>query len=266
MEKKLHELLEKCAAALEGIRSYAESLKFTSRGDDKEVAEDLEYSAESDGDFINQFASGGMPTKEEVKRLDEMRSYWKEYSGKWDIWEDDYLTKIIKDSVNALNNAYSVVAWAVNPRRFASERIASELMRVARLLEAADDMAEFRRSVSQVVSDMDGFKAWFDKKAKDRGWFKQFLHSFGDTGAHETLFLQELDKARESVDDIWEKLNESDGMPFPIKFSKGLFRNFKEWLADLSGILKGEKIGGIDAAQFIHHVENMEYWWSKVSY
>ena len=264
MENKLHELFEKCAAALEGIRSYAEGLKFTSRGDDKEVAESLEYSAESDGDFIEQFVSGGMPTKEEVKRLDEMRSYWKECSEKWDICEDDYLTKIIKDAVNALNNAYSVVAWAVNPRRSASERIASELIRVARLLEAADDMAEFKRSVSQVISDMDGFKAWFDKKVKDRGWFKQFLHSSGDAGAHETLFLDALERARESIETIWGKLNESDETPFPIKFSKGMFRNLKEWLADLSNILKGEKIGGVDAAQFIHHVENMEYWWRKV--
>ena len=265
MEKKLHELFKKCAIALEGIRSYAEGLKITSRGDDKEVAESLEYSAESDGDFISQFVSGGMPTKEEVKRLDEMRSYWNEYSEKWDTLEDDYLTKIIKNAVSTIDNAYRFVAWAVNPRRSASERIASELMRVARLLEAADDMAEFRRSVSQVVSDMDGFKAWFDKKAKDRGWLKQFLHSFGDTGAHETLFLDALDRARESVETIWDKLNESDETPFQIKFSKGMFRNLKEWLVDLSNILKGEKIGGVDAAQFIHHVENMEYWWRKVS-
>lgn len=146
------------------------------------------------------------------------------------------------------------------------QKIASELMRVARLLEAADDMVEFRRSVSLVISDMDGFKAWFDKKAKDRGWFKQFLHSSGDTGAHETLFLDALERARESVETIWVKLNESDETPFQIKFSKGRFRNLKEWLADLSNVLKGEKIGGVDAAQFIHHVENMEYWWRKVAW
>lgn len=265
MEKKLHELFVKCLNALDALRSYAEGMKFTSYGDDKEIAEDIEYSAMSDCDFVEQLCSGGMPSKEDVKKLNGIISYWKEYSEKWDIWEDAYLTKVIKDVVKRLENAYQNAAWAVNPRRTASEGVAIELIRIARILEAADDMAEFRRSVSQVVSDMDGFKAWFDKKAKDRGWFKQFLHSFGDTGAHETLFLQELDKARESVDDIWEKLNESDETPFQIKFSNGMFRNFKEWLVDLSNLLKGEKIGGVDAAQFIHHVENMEYWWSKVS-
>ncbi len=157
MEKKLHELFEKCLNALDELRSYAEGMKFTSYGDDKEIAEDIEYSAMSDCDFVEQLCSGGMPSKEEVKKLNGVISYWKEYSEKWDILEDAYLTKVIKDVVKRLENAYQNAAWAVNPRRMASEvgllggqSHCFGMMRRARMVTALDDL-DFKR-----------FKAIFD--------------------------------------------------------------------------------------------------------